>query len=254
MIRIEEISVAGPTLILYKYENDQLIRKYRKKPKKPEEDKWIEKLRFLAKRGGIAELFWNRIDIVMNKTKTNPDKKYYVAYSFLNDDSDYLDIGLTFDIKTHRKRKNQDEYIELKIGFLARFMMGLDYCRANDDGVTKCQPLYANLLTKEVLKFGKKEGATVVTFHPVSEQSINMWLRLAKDQESPEFDMLKKNPKGLPPAYENRQTTQLDNFNLQFRICSSCNWFAPYTVDHPHLKDKLFFCGQKCLEIKWKNL
>lgn len=180
------------------------------------------------------------------------EKNHYIAYSFADDAQEYIDIALDFDIIQHKgRKKGTGPYVELSIGYLARFMSGQKWCviKGEDD---QCHIMYANDFLKEVLKWSKREyGATVVTFHPVTQESVNMWKRLARQGELDEpFASLI--PQKGDAAF--RQTAGMDLFNLELRICSVCDWFAHYTYDHPQLGGKLFFCGQRCSEIKWQSL
>jgi hypothetical protein len=214
----------------------------------------IKRMQAIYKSNGILDALFDIIGqrLMDWDEEDEEEKNHYIAYSFADDAQEYIDIALDFDIIQHKGRKKKTgPYVELSIGYLARFMSGQKWCviKGDDD---QCHIMYANDFLKEVLKWSKREhGATVVTFHPVTQESVNMWKRLARQGELDEpFASLV--PQRGDAAF--RQTAGMDLFNLELRICSVCDWFAHYTYDHPQLGGKLFFCGQRCSEVKWQSL
>lgn len=182
----------------------------------------------------------------------------YIAYTYADDAQQYLDVLLEFNIVTERGRKRKggvrdaDKRI-MKLGYLARAMSGQKWCVIKPPGEA-CHIMYANEFVKEVLKWASREqGVDVVDFQPMTQESVNMWKRLARRGEEDEpFATLTTEP----GHRQERQQADMELFNLDrpLRICSECGWFAALTYDHPVLKDRLFFCGDSCAQQTWQRV
>jgi hypothetical protein len=183
------------------------------------------------------------------------DYDLYIAYAFADNEKLYLDIAVTFSIVDAPARKRagsttikEESTKVLQIRYLARFLSGQSYFIPRGSKTT----IYSRDLMKRVLKFAKEvHDVSVVTFLPVSKESVEMWKSLAKNRESEPFNSLP--PNGFSGRAEDKTTADMDLFKLEYRICSECNWFATYTCDHVQFKNKLFFCGKECFSIKFQE-
>lgn len=182
------------------------------------------------------------------------DDDLYIAYAFADNEELYLDIAVTFTIVDAPARKRAGSTIKeesikvLQIRYLARFLSGQSYFIPRGLKTT----IYSRDLMKRVLKFAKEvHDVSVVTFLPVSKESIAMWKSLAKNKEDEPFKSFP--PNGFSGRAEEKTTANMDLFKLEYRICSECNWFASYTCDHVQFKNKLFFCGKECFSIKFQE-
>lgn len=176
-----------------------------------------------------------------------PEPNQYVAYFCSDDEDKYMNMILTFHI--------QDK--ELKIGYLARLMQGLVYYLLRPPSrLNEFEFPRPDLMVRKVIGFARKQGATEITMQPVGPGSLAMWHRLAVD---PDMDPFYDETSQKDKAEQDRDTIHnashgkrflfdLDMFKMAMRICSSCDWFAAHTCDHPKFQNKAFFCGQPCLE------
>lgn len=178
----------------------------------------------------------------------------YIAYACADKEELYLDIAVTFAIVDEPARKKsgstqkEDSIKVLQIRYLARFLSGQSYFIPRGLKTT----IYSRDLMKRVLKYAKDvHGASIVTFLPVSKESVAMWKSLAKNREGEPFNFLP--PNGFSGMAKDKTTADMDLFKLEYRICSECNWFATYTCDHVQFKNKLFFCGKECFSIKFQE-
>lgn len=173
----------------------------------------------------------------------------YIAYFCSDDPKDaYLNIAMTFSI----------EYDTLKIGYLARMMQGLFYYLNNPCRGPKCESFEfprPDMLVRKVIGFARGRGARRIEMQPVGPGSLAMWHRLAVDPDmDPFYDTTLQKTKEEQDAEtienakaDHRSQFDIDYFKMAHRICASCDWFAGYTCDAPSLKDKVFFCGERCM-------
>jgi hypothetical protein len=199
------------------------------------------------------------------RSSAQPNHIKYIAYLCMDERELYPWMGLTFEIR-QEKRKGQKPETTLEIGILTRFMLGIGYFLDKLDVSKKMEKPHR--LVKRVIKYAREAyQAEFIEMQPISPASLAMWHDIVVDEDiDPFYESYSRNEmddeqrakfdsKTLEDAKKGkRYLHHIELYKTQFRICSSCDWFAPYTVDHPTLKNQLFFCGQECLKIKWKNL
>lgn len=240
---------------LYSRDYAQALRKLRaEKQRAPEREQMWKRINAVKEQ----TIMTYRIEEVIKGTKlgamTNDDEDavMYLAYAFADDQNRYLDIMLNFEVKRERRGKgrNVEERMVISLGYLVRCLAGQKWCLIKQPQEV-CHIMYASQFVKQVLKWAKQQhGVSVVEFQPMTQESVNMWKRLAlRGDEDEPFATLTT----APGLRQERQQADMDLFNLQVRICAECNWFATYTLDHPTLKNQLYFCGESCARQTWSK-